>query len=175
MINSNWGNSIAFSLKKYVYECLTEYNVQPKVTFQQAGLKRKSTSVRRFHSQCSLPDRPYTRLYPFMDTDLSYTEYQELSRRYHHFLGRNGNFRRAGARIARTSRIAVASLTASRYHRPSISLGKGDEHGLHKGIRADQRARHGGGMGNPKQWLAADQRAGFGDYLFRRARSFPRV
>ena len=62
----------------------------------------RSTSVRRFHSQCSLPDRPYTRLYPFMDTDLSYTEYQELSRRYHHFLGRNGNFRRAGARIART-------------------------------------------------------------------------
>ena len=102
MINSNWGNSIAFSLKKYVYECLTEYNVQPKATFQQAGLKRRSTSVRRFHSQCSLPDRPYTRLYPFMDTDLSYTEYQELSRRYHHFLGRNGNFRRAGARIART-------------------------------------------------------------------------
>ena len=102
MINSNWGNSIAFSLKKYVYECLTEYNVQPKATFQQAGLERRSTSVRRFHSQCSLPDRPYTRLYPFMDTDLSYTEYQELSRRYHHFLGRNGNFRRAGARIVRT-------------------------------------------------------------------------
>ena len=101
-INSNWGNSIAFSLKKYVYECLTEYNVQPKATFQQAGLKRRSTSVRCFHSQCSLPDRPYTRLYPFMDTELSYTEYQELSRRYHHFLGRNGNFRRAGARIART-------------------------------------------------------------------------
>ena len=30
-------------------------------------------------------------------------------------------------------------------------------------------------MGNPEQWLAADQRAGFGDYLFRRTRSFPRV
>ena len=143
MINSNWGNSIAFSLKKYVYECLTEYNVQPKVTFQQAGLKRRSTSVRRFHSQCSLPDRPYTRLYPFMDTDLSYTEYQELSRRYHHFLGRNGNFRRAGARIARTIPDSGCVPYGIALSPSSISLGKGDEHGLHKGIRADQRARHG--------------------------------